>query len=692
MPTRLLALLLPALAWGQPVALEPMVITGNKLSNQQERLTGHVSAIGSDLSSLAPGSNGELASVLPLFSGAYEGFRGIGLFSLRGLNQDTLFASFGTGSNALIAVLEDGAPLSTATLRALPPLRWDLAAVEVLRGPQAVSHGPNSIGGAVLLHRIDPEFSSAGQAFAEHASFGTLRAGLAQNVVLHDRELALRLQVIRQQEDGQETNRFDGNDHFAATSRDEVRASLLWRPAGRGSDPARVKLDLVRGRARGNPLSTVIDAGRGDLFRRETSQNTPAEAPAEREAATLSVAARVATDLRLNSVSSFQHLDLSTLTDLDGTNRLGWFARSRKDERRLTEDLTIASPAGRQSWVLGAYAERSRYQVAFAGVGLTPLPFGSAFDSEADETVTHVSLYARGEAEILPRVFVNGGVRWTRERRTLDLDAVFGARPHRLTAAATTEADLQPQAALAWRPSPGRSFGIQFSQGTRGGGTSYAPLLGVLRDFGPEQAREIEVFARLRAVDSFRLSAALFDSQISDQQVPLPVAGGFPGLDALINNIASSRRQGFEAEARWRARSDLTVTASVAWMRTEFRHLTLGGRDRSGQALPNVPRASGSLGLDYRPGGGWFASALFAGAASSYSQVASPQVTALEPRRVLSARFGHAWKRARLHVFGANLLGSDYALYRSDNTTLGLPVSGKAAPGRTFGLGGEVTW
>jgi outer membrane receptor protein involved in Fe transport len=67
-------------------------------------------------------------------------------------------------------------------------------------------------------------------------------------------------------------------------------------------------------------------------------------------------------------------------------------------------------------------------------------------------------------------------------------------------------------------------------------------------------------------------------------------------------------------------------------------------------------------------------------------------VTALESRQLLSARIGYAWQHASLYAFGSNLLDDDYALFRSDNSGVRLPVTGKAAPPRLFGIGMELRW
>ena len=134
------------------------------------------------------------------------------------------------------------------------------------------------------------------------------------------------------------------------------------------------------------------------------------------------------------------------------------------------------------------------------------------------------------------------------------------------------------------------------------------------------------------------------------------------------------------------------MIGNLAWVETEFDSLTLNGVDRSGQAFPNAPEWIASIGLDYRHATGWFGSTIFSYADSTYSEVSSPQVTALESRQLLSARIGYAWDHVSVYAFGSNLLDDEYALVRFDNSSIGLSVTGKAAAPRVLGIGAEFKW
>lgn len=671
-------------------SLAPMTVTGDKLAGQAQEAAGSVSVLGPEqLAALPPGA-GTYQDLLALAAGAYAGNPGVGTFSLRGLNQDNVFGYLGTGSNALINVMMDGAPLSPSTLRYLPPVLWDLAGGEILRGPQSLSHGPNSMGGALLLQSRPPGFDADGKALAELSEDGGLRFGLAQDFVLLPEELALRVSYLHQQSDGHETNRYFDDDEFGATRRDYLEARLRWHPAK--NKDSTFDLSLVRDRLRGNSFAMVVEKPGGSLFQRETSLNYDAAYPADRLATTLKATVALPQDLELKSVTSVQRLDIDQSYDLDASSVLNWRIAGFRNEMRFSEDLFLASPKGRRQWIIGAYAEHSEYNFGSSGVGFAPFPTGSRFENEGSETVQIAALYSRGDWEFAEHFHLTGGLRLNHEERALDYRSVFGRLAPRSSSRETKETDWLPQLGLSWRPQLDRTFGIQVARGYRGGGTSYAPSLGLTRDYDPEYAWDTELFARLAMSETLQLNAALFHSRIEDQQVPVNVPGGFPRIDTLIENTAAASRQGAEMEARWQAADGWTVSGALAWVDTEFDSLALNGVDRSGQPFPNAPEWIASVGIDYHHAAGWFGSALFSYADSTYSEVASPQVTALESRQLLSARIGYAWQHASLYVFGANLLDDDHALYRSDNSGMRLPVTGKAAPPRMLGIGMEWAW
>jgi iron complex outermembrane recepter protein len=651
-------LLIPAIASAQDT-LPPLIITGDKLTTTPSEIPGNATLLNADTIAILPPASATYQDLFAAIAGGYSGNATAGTFSLRGINQDNVFGYVGTASNSLIAVLEDGAPLSSQTLRYLPHPLWDLNGVEILRGPQSLSHGPNSLGGALLFHSQPPVFDWSGKLLAEFSEENTLRTGLAQNFILIPDQLALRLSSLHQESDGHANNRFFNDDEYGATSRDRYQGQLLWKPAN--NPDLQVSLSLIHDRADGSPFATTTSGPSYGFFDRQTSLNTRSRYPVERTAATFNASLELPNDMELKSTTSFQCFSLA----------------------RREDDF---------HWLLGTYYESSKYDLGFSGVGIAPFPLGSAFTQRATEDVEIAALYGRFDWEFAPVFHLTGGLRLNHEERGLSSTAKLGPFPAIFSENDSSSTELLPQLGLTWRPDEEKSIGIQISRGYRGGGVGYAPTLGITRAYDPEYSWEVELFARVRPTDQLQLSTAVFHSWMEDQQVPIAVPGGLAGVDTLIINAASSRRYGAELEAAWQAHDTLGIRATLGYTHTEFSDLTLNGVNRSGQAFPNAPEWTASLGADYLHPSGIFANAIFSFADSTYSFVGSPDLTALESRQLLSARIGYQWENASLYLFGSNLLDDEYALLRADNTATGQPVSGKVAPPRMLGIGCEIRW
>lgn len=682
--------LLTNIATCEPDTLPPLIVTGDKLATTPHDLPGNYVLLDkAEILSIPPAS-GTYTDLFSRIAGGYSGNPTAGSFSLRGMNQDNVFGYVGTNSNSLIAVLEDGTPLSSQTLRYLPPTLFDLQGVEILRGPQSLSHGPNSLGGAMLFHSSPPAFDFAGKALFEFSENNTIRTGIAQNITLIPDELALRLTYLHQESDGQATNRFLNDDDYGATSRNRYQAQLLW--TSENNPDLKISLSLLHDRADGSPFATTTSGPGYTFFDRQTSLNTPSRYPVERSAATLNASLLLPNDLELKSTTSLQRFDLEQTFDLDATPLLNWFVNGGNDETRFTQDLTLARRERNFQWLLGTYYENSSYDVAFAGVGLAPFPVGSPFSNQASEDVETAALYGRFDWEFARALHFTGGLRLNHEKRDLATSAKFGSFPRVFSGNDTSSTELLPQIGVSWRPDDEKTIGLQLSRGYRGGGVGYAPTLGITRPYDPEFAWEAELFTCVSPTDDLEIKAAVFHSWIEDQQLPIAVPGGFPGIDTLIANSASSRRYGIEIESSWQAHETLSFFATAAYTHTEFRDLTLNGINRSGQSFPNAPEWTASIGANYQHACGFFANTVFSWADSTYSFANSPDVTSLETRQLLSARIGYQWETASLYLFGSNLLDDQYALLRSDNSATGQPVSGKVAPPRVLGIGCEVSW
>ena len=426
--------------------LPPLTVTAGRQQDDATDPAAGFPLLDAAALALLPVHKGTYQDLFAAVAGSYGGSPSAGTFSLRGMNQDGLFHPVGTAANPLIPVLEDGAPLSVATLRYLPPVLWDLAGAEVLRGPQSLGPGPNGMGGALRLHTAAAGFGHDGTALLEAAGNRTLRAGIAQDFVLLPNELALRFSMYHGESDGDVTNLFNADEAFGATRRDRLQARLRWQP--RNSRDAVYDLSLVHDRSHGNPFGTAREVSGYDLLDRKTALNLDPSFPARRDALVLNATLALPGDLELKSTTALQRLEVNPFIDLDETPVLRWMANGNIDERRLTQDLGVAREEGPFQWRAGGYVEAASYQLGYSGIGIRPLPAGSPFRSIGREDVGVLALYGRGDREFRENLHLTGGLRLQHERRDVQVAAEVEPRPETRSADDTADTVLLPELGL----------------------------------------------------------------------------------------------------------------------------------------------------------------------------------------------------------------------------------------------------
>jgi outer membrane receptor protein involved in Fe transport len=642
---------------------------------------------------MAPGPSASYEDFLAMVPGAYAGNPVAGTFSLRGVGQDSVFSHLNTGSNPLIAVLENGVPLSAFAVRYLPPLLWDLERAEVRRGPQLHLTGPNAIAGAVLLDSQMPSLDSQhGRWMAEVAEEGMFRSGFSQNLLLIPGRLALRADAFHQESDGFETNAYDKDRDYGATRRDRQDLRLRWLPAGDDPAAATIDLSLVHDAAAGNPLALVRAAPGYGFYDRTAFVDTTPEYQTERWAGTLDASIALGGNATLRLITGVQTLSRTNRSDMDETTALHWYTDGGGDEVRFTQSVRLAGGEDRLKWEVGSYFEHSEYDLAFAGAAGPPLPWGTPLANHAAEKVRVAAIDGRFDWEMTGGWHAIGGLRINGESREMTAASAFGPLPEVETAGDESELAWLPELGIEWRSAADLSSGIRVARAYRAAGFSHAPTLGLVRCYDPENGWEVE-WATRKSFRTLQLSSSVFHSWLDDMQVPYDAPGGFPGVDTLVANAARSRRYGAELEARWQAADPLAFSAGLAWTHTRLDAFQSGdGVDRAGGKFPNAPEWTASLGIDYRPATGVFGSVLFSYADSTFSSVGNPKLTGLESRRLLSAKLGYAWENAEIYLFGSNLLDDEYALVRLERRAVSNPASGKAGAPRTIGVGGEWHW
>ena len=364
--------------------LEEVIVTSQMRAQSLQDVPISVSAVdGSKIAEAGITKIEDLQSYVPNFAMSETGvgtniyIRGIG----SGINQ---------GFEQSVAMYVDAIYYGRAQLSRAPFL--DLERVEVLRGPQNILYGKNSIAGALNVVTAKPTDEFEGIVSATYEpEFGESIADIILSGPLSE-TLSARLAYRNRQLDGYVEN-LDGGDE---PERDEqtARLTLAWNPTEdlsaelkleRGEfDVTGRQIEIVGDEPSLNPafgganwsqflsslnavprpvalntpesiLNTTQDARRssnGDFSNNETNNIT------------LNLTYQLG-DYEITSISGFMNYEYEELCDCDFTSANSFTLFSEEEYDQFSQEIRIISPVGQDfEWIAGAYYQDSSLDFA----------------------------------------------------------------------------------------------------------------------------------------------------------------------------------------------------------------------------------------------------------------------------------------------------------------------------------------
>ncbi|HEY4970268.1 MAG TPA: TonB-dependent receptor plug domain-containing protein, partial [Steroidobacteraceae bacterium] len=145
------------------------------------------------------------------------------VWNIRGVSQN----DYGDQQEPPVAVYQDDSYSSSINTASFPT--FDLARVEVLRGPQGTLFGRNATGGAIqfISNKPSKEFESYASetigSFSEHIYEGAVSGPLLEN-------LQFRLAGIKDDDTGYIRDVSPGEGNFGAARHYALRGMLAWQP------------------------------------------------------------------------------------------------------------------------------------------------------------------------------------------------------------------------------------------------------------------------------------------------------------------------------------------------------------------------------------------------------------------------------------------------------------------------------
>jgi len=569
------------------LALEEVVVTAQKRAESLQDVPISVSAMtGDKLSEAGISRIADLQAYVPNLS-MTEAALGSNVY-IRGMGSQV-----NQGFEQSVGTYVDGIYYGRA--RQLRAPFFDLERVEVLRGPQGILFGKNSIAGALNLTTAKPTDEFEGEIAAlyepKHGEkevslvlSGPLSNNLKGRLALRQREMDGFVDNVARDEDQQQTDE------------QVIRGTLVWdvsndlditlkAESGTFDSDGRNLISL--GEALPGRISVVNEFQKREADDKEFSDN-------DYENYTLTVNYSLG-EHTLTAVSGYSTYEFEESVDTDFGRLSLVQTPSEEDFEQFSQELRLTSPVGETfEYIVGAFYQTN--DVSFAEPVPVTLPgvqvvLDRQYGTESDTW----AVFGQGTWNFNESLRTTLGLRYTEEDKegfrrlaTRNLDgSLFGGLdplgadvpplglfPHDL-AGKRDEESLTPMVNVQWDATPDVMLYASLSTGFKAGGFDARSNRRTLADGSPalefeeEEALAVELGSKMTLLDgAAELNIALFRTEYEDLQVS--VFDGILGFD--VANAAEAITQGVELDGRWRVSEGLTLTGALAYTDFEFQN------------------------------------------------------------------------------------------------------------------------
>jgi iron complex outermembrane receptor protein len=530
-------------------------------------------------------------------------------FYIRGYGN----ADFAVFASQPVSLIYDDVVQENPILKGYP--MFDLANVEVLRGPQGTLFGRNTPAGVVKFESAKPSLRGVeGFYNVSYATDATVNVEAAANVPL-SKEWALRASTLRQHRDDFVDNTFTGQkDALEGYNEHAERVQVLYQPNGAFNALFNVHQRQTTGSSR-LFRANIIKKGSNTVVDGFDPEKIAINGREDQELKTQGANLRMSWDLgahKLYAITGYETVaKYNSRGDIDGGNPTNFpavpfqveTASFVPDIKQYSQEVRVESKyAGPLNWQAGAYYFDEK---AVAGQ--------DNFNVAGDRT-TRVKSQQKNEAWALfgsvnyavnDAFTVRGGLRYTEDKKNFDTLETIGTTLVGPKSVSESKDKFNWDLSGTYKLNNDVSVYARYATGFR------APSIAAASTSVPITVADAETITSIEAgvkADLWnrraRASFSVYDFDVKNQQ--LTVVGGNSNVTKLIN-AAKTKGRGVEGEIEGFVTNDFKVSASASYNFTEIRDPSLSvnkcaqctvldpinGAGRvviDGNALPQAPK------------------------------------------------------------------------------------------------------
>jgi iron complex outermembrane receptor protein len=484
-------------------------------------------------------------------------------FNVRGIGK----AEHNTQTTTGVIVYRDGVPTFPGYVQGEP--YYDIANIQVLRGPQGTIVGQNATGGAVFVNSNDPIIGGGvhGYLAASYGNYNDLGGQAAINLPVSD-EFAMRVAVYGQRRDSFYNITGPGGAPYPHNPGDTRvaagRFSMLWKPVDGLTILSKTDIGYLDfGAYPASPAShfpkylpgtTTPNPNYHDLFDKQF--NAPQGARDKFVRSTLKVEYQTPGGVRFRSVTGYGFANTYYRADLDGTATGISTFFDDVDEQQVSQEFNIISPDNQRfTWMVGAfgvwntYHFKEPYQFVIDLADGLNLP-GAQYKLQGTNPTHSYAVFGQVGFNITPNLKLELGGRYTESQTTNHVDVMqYGAY---IRADQTAKSNnFSYKASLGWKVSDDQYLYGFVATGFRPGGLNVPVGLGLPAPFEPEEVTSYEAGWKANwAGGRIRTTVTGFYNDYRNFQVIIGYPD-YPTFGIELNVEDPTKIYGFEANAEF---------------------------------------------------------------------------------------------------------------------------------------------
>jgi len=474
---------------------------------------------------------------------------------------------------------------------------FDVASVEVLRGPQGILFGRNVTGGAILLNTKKPgdEFEVTARAAVDAGGDGGTNSYLMGTIggPVSD-TLGVKLSAYYNDDDGWFENKFDGSD-FGAIEQKMFRPVVVWTPTDSTELVLRYEYTDIDG---DGPASQVHTNGSGvpgafANFARN-SHDMSIDEPGFQDVETDFISAEFNIDVAfgegtITNIFGWRKSEGSTNADIDAQPVWLFHAPSWLDTEQTSNELRYNGTfADRANVTVGAYYFTNEINYherrEFGGIATGNVAPLLQADGGGNYNVDTLGVFAAVDYDLTDRLTLTTGLRYTSEDKDAEIASLIFNVNSPCNVVTTGDCPFDFVDSKDWdnfSPKIGLTYHVDdtglvyghWSRGVRSGGynlrnTSVNPD-DTPGPFDEETVDSFEVGFKYTR-DWGRLNGAVFYNVIEDMQRELNLPSQGVGVVQLIRNSADADIVGMELDGTFSLTDNLVLLASVGLIDADY--------------------------------------------------------------------------------------------------------------------------